>query len=223
MATVNHTASGPAFPRLRTRHGSGVAALLALLAAVTMVTVASASSGPAQLKRANVPGFHGILVAANGWSLYALSVERGGVIHCRASCFSFWVPLEVKSSVTHVSFGPGVKGKIGFVKRTATMKQVTFNTFPVYEFTGDSGAGQTNGEGVKDSGGTWDLVNAGTTAPGSTQVKHDSTSSTTTTSSPTTSTTSSQSTTTVPTSTTTMPYTTTTRPYTTTTLCSYYC
>jgi len=37
---------------------------------------------------------------------------------------------------------------------------VTFNSFPLYTFAGDSGARQSHGEGVKAFGGTWTLVNA---------------------------------------------------------------
>jgi predicted lipoprotein with Yx(FWY)xxD motif len=179
MSTKAHGANGTAILRLRPRPKSSVAALLAVLGAVTMVTVASASSGPL-LQSGRAGPYAGILVNSGHHSLYANTSERGGKIHCRGACFSFWPPVLVKNSVTSVTLGAGVKGKIGFIRRSSTTRQVTFNGFPVYRFSGD-GAGQANGEGVPADGGTWYLVNAGSRSPSTTHVKvHHGTTTTTT-------------------------------------------
>ncbi|MHB8380382.1 MAG: COG4315 family predicted lipoprotein [Acidimicrobiales bacterium] len=90
--------------------------------------------------------------------------------------------MLVKSSVTTVSLGAGVKGTIGFVKRSKTMKQVTFNSFPVYTYVGDSGKLQSNGEGIKADGGTWTLVKAKASSAGTTAYAKAVSSGTTTTS-----------------------------------------
>jgi predicted lipoprotein with Yx(FWY)xxD motif len=221
MPTDPHGANGPSSARPRPHRRSGFAALLSVVAAVTMVSVASASSGPnPPLNKANAGGYSGILVSSTHRSLYVLSVESGGHIRCRAACLSFWPPMIVKSSVTTVKIGNGVKGKIGFVRRSATTKQVTFNGFPVYWFSGDSGPNQVNGQGISLDGGMWSLVHAGSSSARSTRVKTIHTQTTTTTT-PATTTTSPTSTTTpgstVPSTTTTMPSTTTTAPLTTTT------
>jgi predicted lipoprotein with Yx(FWY)xxD motif len=171
MPTEPHGANGTSHSRTRPHRWSGWAALLAVLASVTMVTVASASSGPsAPMEKSSAGGFPGILVSSNHRSLYVLNVEKGDHIHCRAACLSFWPPFLVKSSVTSVKIGTGVKGKIGFIKRSATTKQVTFNGFPVYWFSGDSGPGQVNGQAVRADGGTWGLVHAGSSTATTTQV-----------------------------------------------------
>ncbi|HUY16771.1 MAG TPA: hypothetical protein VMV11_04320, partial [Acidimicrobiales bacterium] len=91
--------------------------------------------------------------------------------------------LLVKSSVTKVSLGAGVKGKIGFVKRSKTMKQVTFNSFPVYTYQGDSGKLQSNGEGITADGGTWTLVKAKASSAGATAYAKSASGNTTTTTS----------------------------------------
>lgn len=172
MSTESHGANGPSNARSRPHRWSGLAALLSVFAAVTMVTVASASSGPtAPLGKSSAGGYTGILVTSNHRSLYVLSVESGGHIHCLATCLTFWPPMLVKSSVTTVKIGNGVKGKIGFIKRSAATKQVTFNGFPVYWFSGDSGAGQVNGEAIRADGGTWGLVHAGSSTASTTRVK----------------------------------------------------
>jgi len=52
------------------------------------------------------------------------------------------------------------------------MKQVTFNSYPVYTFIGDRGLKQANGEGIMALGGTWLLQHASSSTLGGTSV-HD--------------------------------------------------
>jgi predicted lipoprotein with Yx(FWY)xxD motif len=122
------------------------------------------------VKAGNVPKFSGALVNHSSRSLYVLSVEKGGKLKCKASCIPPWLPVLVKSSATvqSVSLGTGVKGKIGFVTRSKTMKQVTFNSYPIYTFQGDSGALQSTGSGIQADGGTWTLIKASATTPSAT-------------------------------------------------------
>jgi predicted lipoprotein with Yx(FWY)xxD motif len=115
---------------------------------------------PALLQAANVAGFGEILTNAHGFSLYGLSDEFGGKLACKGQCLQFWPPVLVSTSATKVSLGAGVAGEIGFVARSATTKQVTFDGYPLYTFLKDSGAGQTHGEGVAAFGGTWGLLRA---------------------------------------------------------------
>jgi predicted lipoprotein with Yx(FWY)xxD motif len=181
MPTMSHGAYGPTFPRRRPRRRSGLTALLAVQAFVTAVTVASASSGTLpHLEKSSSGVYSGILVTSSHRSLYALSVEVRGVIHCRSACTPIWPPFLVNSSVSTVTLGAGVKGKIGFIKRSATTKQVTFNGYPVYKYSGDSGPLQSNGEGIRADGGTWLLVRAGSTTSSTTLIKVHSSNTTTT-------------------------------------------
>ena len=137
---------------------AAVTSVVAVVASGGLVTLAGATG--AQLLKATVKPYSGILENAEHHTLYALSSEQSGRLHCGATCTPIWFPWLVRSSVTTVSLGAGVAGKIGFVKRTATTKQVTFNSYPVYAFSGDSGPGQVNGQGIAADGGTWYLVNA---------------------------------------------------------------
>lgn len=115
---------------------------------------------PALLKAGNVSGFGEILTNAHGFSLYGLSDEFGGKLACTGECLKFWPPVLVSKSATKVSLGAGVTGEIGFVARSATTKQVTFDGYPLYTFVKDSGPGQKHGEGVVAFGGTWGLLRA---------------------------------------------------------------
>jgi predicted lipoprotein with Yx(FWY)xxD motif len=51
-----------------------------------------------------------------------------------------------------------VTGTVGTIARPEGTTQVTYNGHPLYLFTGDSAAGQTNGQGVVAFGGTWTVV-----------------------------------------------------------------
>jgi len=131
----------------------------ALAATIGTAATSAGAAGPT-LKSANIPNYTGVLENAMSRTLYALSIERGAKIHCKTACLSIWPPLLVKSSVTTITLGKGVKGKIGFVKRSATTKQVTFNSYPVYTYAGDTGPNQSMGEQIVADGGIWRMVHA---------------------------------------------------------------
>jgi predicted lipoprotein with Yx(FWY)xxD motif len=136
------------------------ATTLALGALGATAAIGVASAGSLSMEAASVPHFAGALVNQSSRTLYVLSDEKGGALKCTGSCLSSWIPVEVPTTVTTVSLGAGVRGKIGFVARGKSKKQVTFNSYPLYSFVGDSGARQSHGEGVKAFGGTWTLVKA---------------------------------------------------------------
>ena len=154
-----------------TKNSRGVrlaASALALGALGAGATIGVAGAGPLAMESASVPHFAGALVNRSSHSLYVLSSEKGGALKCTGSCLSTWVPLEVSTATKSVTLGAGVKGKIGFVARGTSKKQVTFNSYPLYSFVGDSGARGSKGEDVKALGGTWTLVHAAATTAGAT-------------------------------------------------------
>ena len=157
------------------------AIVLSALALAPMVS-ASGASLPT-LKSANVAGSSGALVNHSSRTLYLLTSEKGAKIKCASGCLTAWPPLLVKSTVKTISLGANVKGKIGFVTRSKTMKQVTFNSYPVYTYSGDSAALQSTGEGIVAFGGTWYLIKANSTSAGSSAFLKSSASTVTTTTS----------------------------------------
>ncbi len=132
---------------------------LVAVAPANAATLMSAGD-PAFLQAANVGTFGQVLTNSHGFTLYGLSDENGGKLACTGKCLQFWPPALVSTSVTKVSLGAGVTGAIGFVTRSATSKQVTFDGYPLYTFVKDTGAGQAHGEGINAFGGTWGLLRA---------------------------------------------------------------
>ena len=103
-----------------------------------------------------------MLTDSAGYSLYVLSTESKGKLHCTSSsCLADWPPLLVAKNAM-ITSGSGVKGKISHVTRGSKW-QVTYNGWPVYTFAGDSGPGKSNGENIVAFGGTWYLVHAAAT------------------------------------------------------------
>jgi len=105
-----------------------------------------------------VPTYGKVLGNAKHFSLYALSSEKGTKATCTGKCLSIWPPVLVSTKVKAVSLGAGVTGHVGFVKRSATTKQVTLNGYPLFLFAKDTGPHQSHGEGIVAFGGTWTLV-----------------------------------------------------------------
>jgi predicted lipoprotein with Yx(FWY)xxD motif len=176
----------PGYPRAprTTRGAAPVKYLLAaamLISPILLVSPDATATSP-RLESASFAGYSRLLVNQSSRSLYVLSVERGARIKCSSrTCLSIWPPFLVNKSVTSISLGAGVKGKIGFVARGKTTKQVTFNSYPLYTYSGDNGAKQTHGQGIASDGGTWHLVRATATSAAATPYAHSGTATTTTT------------------------------------------
>jgi predicted lipoprotein with Yx(FWY)xxD motif len=100
----------------------------------------------------NVGGSPGFVSPNNHHTLYFLDVDtsRGGT--CTGGCLSVW-PI----------FSPGAKttpqGGFTIVTRSdGSGKQVDFQDHPLYFYSGDNGADQTNGNGIPLAGGHWHVA-----------------------------------------------------------------
>jgi predicted lipoprotein with Yx(FWY)xxD motif len=72
---------------------------------------------------------------------------------CNGACVKVW---PIVSSSDGSTVGAGVDAtKLGHIVRTDGQTQLTYNNWPLYTFSGDSAAGQTNGQGVM---GTWHVA-----------------------------------------------------------------
>ena len=101
-----------------------------------------------------------ILVNSQGMTLYHLSGEVNGKFICTSTaCLGVWHPLIASSSGTP----SGTVGSLGTVKRPEGTIQVTYKGTPLYTFTGDKQAGETNGQGIKDVG-VWSAVTTGSSS-----------------------------------------------------------
>ena len=99
-----------------------------------------------------------VLVTSTGHTLYLFMHDKGGKSSCTGQCATFWPPLVDASKPTA---GTGVHAALlGRVARSGGAMQVTYNGHPLYRFSVDKQAGQTNGEGVNHFGGLWWAVSA---------------------------------------------------------------
>lgn len=100
-----------------------------------------------------------VLENSQGKSLYTLSSEAGGTLHCTGGCLTVWPPVLVPSGSTAPSTVAGVTGTFGTLTRPEGT-QLTLNGFPLYAFVNDKAPGDTNGNGIfaASLGGTWHVA-----------------------------------------------------------------
>lgn len=93
-------------------------------------------------------------ILVSGRTLYTL---KPSATACTATCLKVWPALVLPSGVTKAKAGSGVTAaKLGTVKRNGAV-QVTYGGKPLYFFSGDTKAGQVNGN-VTDTWGKWTAV-----------------------------------------------------------------
>lgn len=138
-----------------------IALLVAVLA--SLLVPATVGAAPATKKVAkeadNASLEKTVLTSTKGHTLYSLSAETNGRFICTGSCLSIWRPLLVPKNVK-----PKGPVKLSTVKRPDGRTQVTFKGRPLYTFSGDTKAGDVNGEGIKDVG-TWRAAVTGNLSP----------------------------------------------------------
>lgn len=144
--------------------------LIALaLAACGQATAASAPSAPPKLASVAVhlasnPTLGSVLTTADGRTLYYFTPERGGTIACTGQCTQVWPPFVTPSGL--LSTNEALPGTLATLRR-AEGAQVTYSEWPLYTFSGDQAAGDTNGQGVlgKWFAATTTLTDAPITTP----------------------------------------------------------
>ncbi|HEY8215950.1 MAG TPA: hypothetical protein VIH82_02375 [Acidimicrobiia bacterium] len=94
-----------------------------------------------------------ILVTTKGFTLYAFEPDGTDTVSpkCINECAVVWPAYPSKRKPT---VGPGLKPKLVGIGGGG---QVVYNDHLLYRFSGDSAAGQTNGQGV---GNIWHVVGA---------------------------------------------------------------
>jgi predicted lipoprotein with Yx(FWY)xxD motif len=97
-----------------------------------------------------------ILVDGSGRTLYLFEKDQPDQSACSGTCAAAW-PVDSSSGTPKA--GSGVKASLlGTIKRSDNTTQVTYNHHPLYYYSGDSGAGQQNGQGLNAFGATWFVV-----------------------------------------------------------------
>ena len=127
---------------------------------------ASVMTSSSSITTANVSSVGTVLTNGHSLTLYLLTKENGDKVVCTGSCASVWPPVVLASGATSATAGSGVnESMFGTVKLANGELEVTYNGHPLHTYSGDSGPGQANGQGIQ---GVWFAVtSAGTPASSS--------------------------------------------------------
>jgi predicted lipoprotein with Yx(FWY)xxD motif len=133
----------------------------------------STSSGTSGMTVAmkHVGGVGNVLVDSKGDALYSPEQEANGIILCKGSCTSIWVPLTLSAGAKPTGAGQ-VNTSLGTVHRPDGSEQVTFQGKPLYTFVQDTSPGMVTGNGVQDQFGgqqfNWHVAAVGAATSSST-------------------------------------------------------
>jgi predicted lipoprotein with Yx(FWY)xxD motif len=97
-----------------------------------------------------------VLVDGSGRTLYLFEKDQPDQSACSGACAAAW-PVDHSGGTPKA--GSGVKASLlGTIKRSDNTTQVTYNHHPLYYYSGDSQAGQQNGQGLNAFGAAWFVV-----------------------------------------------------------------
>jgi predicted lipoprotein with Yx(FWY)xxD motif len=167
-------------PRLRHGGLGGVA----LLVGATLAACSSNASGGAETPRTNpsspsvassssaqpgtmfstahVSGLGTVVVDAQGRTVYILTSGGHVDLPCTDAtlCTKVWPDLPLPSGTSAAKAGPGIDASLlGTMKLSDGQTYPTYNGWLMYEYVGDSGPGQTAGQGIRSYGGIWYALN----------------------------------------------------------------
>ena len=126
-------------------------------------TPASSGSTAATVIESNAGSAAPFLTNSSGRAVYLWAADSMNKSMCSGACAQAWPPVTSMGQVTAAN---GAKAAdLGTITRSDGTKQVTYLGHPLYYFAGDSGPGQTNGQGSDSFGAKWWLV-----APAGTKI-----------------------------------------------------
>lgn len=103
-----------------------------------------------------------VLTDSQGITLYYFLPEKGGKIGaCDASCLMTWPPVTVSGSPSSSTAVTGTLGVVSITVSGVAESEVTYNSWPLHRYSGDSGAGQVNGQNIAN---VWFAAEPGTTS-----------------------------------------------------------
>ena len=134
-----------------TSNGSGSYSYGSSGATPTTSASTSGSASVVKIASAQVNGKSAtILTDAKGMTLYYFTADTKTTSACGSGCTGTWPALMLTGSSQPASVA-GLSGKLTVVA-DANGQQVQYNGHFLYTYSGDTAAGQTNGEGI---GGKW--------------------------------------------------------------------
>lgn len=123
----------------------------------------SSSSPGAEFSTANVAGFGTVVVDGRGRTVYVLTSANQKNVPCTdaTGCTKYWPDLPLPAGTTAAKAGSGIEASmLGATKLSDGETYPTYNGWLMYEFSGDTAAGQAKGQLVQSFGGTWEVLDA---------------------------------------------------------------
>ena len=125
----------------------------------TAAASASSSTAATTIDLQSVSGIPGkFLVDGQGRALYLFEADKSTTSTCTGACAAAWPP--VTASAMPMAGGGVSQSLLGTTKRADGTEQVTYNGHPLYYFAADTGAGMVKGQGSKEFGAGWYVLNA---------------------------------------------------------------
>jgi predicted lipoprotein with Yx(FWY)xxD motif len=116
----------------------------------------SSSPRPASVVGTTTSSLGTFLVDAKGRALYLWDADHGSKSTCNGECATDWPPLTTTG--TPKASGKAKTSLLGTTKRSDGSREVTYAGHPLYYYAGDTGPGQTTGQGSDGFGSPWWVV-----------------------------------------------------------------
>jgi predicted lipoprotein with Yx(FWY)xxD motif len=116
----------------------------------------ASSPRPASVVGTSTGSLGTFLVDSKGRALYLWDADHGSKSVCSGDCATAWPPLT--TSGTPKASGMAKSSLLGTTKRADGSREVTYAGHPLYYYAGDTGSGQTNGQGSDSFGSPWWVV-----------------------------------------------------------------
>lgn len=127
-------------------------------------TPAQSSSSPgAHFETANVSGLGSVLVDGRGRTVYILTADGHHNVSCTdgSGCTALWPDIPLPDGTAKATASNGADAALlGTVHSSDGDTYATYHGWRVYEYAGDSAAGQGHGQGIQSFGGTWYALTA---------------------------------------------------------------
>ena len=131
-----------------------------VLGALVAGAVATVGAAGETVRTGGNAALGSFLVGPNDMTLYLFLKDEPNKSNCTGNCLINWPPLTVAAGETP-SAAMGVPGKLGVMVRDDGVRQVTYNSWPLYYWKNDAKVGDSTGQ---DVGKVWFVVKTDTVA-----------------------------------------------------------
>ena len=119
-------------------------------------SASASASGSAMVITTKAGSAGTFLTDGSGRTVYLWAKDGMDASACSGACTALWPPVTTGGTPT--ASGSAKASDLGTITRSDGAKQVTYDGHALYYYAGDSGAGQTNGQGTDSFGAKWWLI-----------------------------------------------------------------